>query len=1286
MMSALTTSRRSMRSGPKRGGIIVVSGDLSLRARVAQVAICGGYRVQVAESVTYARQIGLDRVGLAIFAMNGTGERNAAAIAELRKEVGSVLVVANGGQLGQEVIDVSNDRHLLDRIADALIEEPPLQVVEPLVEFAGYHLDLADHSLKNPAGKEIPLTRNEFGLLRAFVQRQGRVLSRAQLMQVLAGRDCEVYDRSVDMLVMRLRRKIELDAKRPNFILTLPGSGYRFAVAVNVIGQTTARDQTGAALLQEAPRMSERRYITALAAELVPVDGAELPSDPEDLRALIEAFRRHAAAVLIRHGASISESRGRQIVAYFGFPLEHEHAAERAISAGIALAKSVPETSVEPQCRFMIRVGVSSGLVVAESSGEIVGETPAHAARICELAGRGQIFVAGETRHRVGALFTSRCLPLTGSADRAITCEIYEIVGRSAFASRSEVLFLSQLTPLVGRESELALLTSAWRQAKSGEGRLVLVSGEPGIGKSRLLIGLEEAIADELLIRWHYFCSPLHGDTALHPVIARMEREADFVRGESDEARLRKLEALLEPAHTGPEEFALISAMLSVPTGDRCSVLDLTPRQRKQRTFAALHDRVVRVARQAPVLMLAEDAHWADPSSLELLDGFVQRLSQLPVLLVLSHRPEFKPPWIGLPGVSLISLGRLNGRHSAALAAQVSGGRFLGRALQTRIVEQADGVPLLIEELTKSVLDLPTDEIGNHPTIPIPSTLSAAMMARLDRLPIAKQVAQVGAVVGREFSPALLAAAAFPLSAAQIQQGLDELLNSGLIGRHGTPPDYVFFFKHALIQDAAYSTLLREHRRDLHGKIAEALGKQLPSIVETEPEVLARHFAEAGLREEAARLWATAGKRSLARSAPIEAVAQLKRALALIEGLPETKELRREAISLQTALMTTLYLVKGYAATEAKAALECARALLARAESLGEPSENPLALFAILTGLWTTNYIAFNGDAQVEFASQLLLLAEKQENVDVTITGYLNMGVTMSAMGSLDKADRYFDQAFALFPRANSHTLIALTGFDYRHPALASSAIRLWLSGYPATALSHCEKAIGCARTTGHVGTLLMTMTTALIVQILSGRYLAAIATADEIEASSNEKELAFFLWPAKMARGAVAALEGNASAAVEIIISADQIARQTGTTLWAPRKKTLLAGAYARLGQFDLARACISEALEAVVRTKETWFEAEIHRVAGEIELASPERNAAESQKRFERALYVARVQNARSLELRAATSLARLWRENGALLEARELLGSIYGWFTEGFETQDLKEAKALLTELAI
>ena len=856
---------------------------------------------------------------------------------------------------------------------------------------------------------------------------------------------------------------------------------------------------------------------------------------------------------------------------------------------------------------------------------------------------------------------------------------------------RFEALHASGLTELVGRDEELELLQRRWSKAKTGEGQVVLLSGEAGIGKSRLTAALLERLATEPHTRLRYFCSPQHTDSAFYPIISQMERAAGFVHDDIPQARLDKLDMMLAQTSTSKQDAALFAEMLSLPNDGRYPAIDLAPEQRRQRTLEALTTQVAKLASQRPVLMIFEDAHWTDPTSLEAFGRTVDQIKTLPAVLIVTFRPEFNAPWAGRSYVTSVALNRLGGRETAAIIARLVGNKELPSDVMAEIVERTDGIPLFVEEMTKAVLEADSEGAARRtvaavpsPTLAVPASLQASLMARLDRLGPAKEMAQIGAAIGREFSHALLAAVVHKPE-AELTSALDRLIAAGLLFRQGVPPRATYLFKHALVQDAAYGTLLREPRRALHARIAETLESQFPEIAEHQPELLGRHCTEAGQIEKAASFWGKAGQRSLARSALIEAAEQLTRALDQIATLPGTEALRREQIKLQVALANTLMHTKGYAAQETKAALDQARLLIEQAEALGDSPEDPLLLFSILYGFWAANFLAFNGDALRELAMQFLALAEKQRATGARMIGHRLMGTSLLYTGDIVKGRAHFDQAIAIHDPSQHRPLATRFGQDVGVVILSLRSWALWSLGYPEAALTDAEHALKDAREVGQAATLMYALSFTLWTNIFCGNYATAAAQAQELAALAEEKDAMFWKALGMMDQGCVLALTGKASDAVRMITSGITAWRSTGSTLNIPSFLPHLATAYVELGQFDDARRCIGEAMKAVETTKERWWEAEVCRTAGEIARKSPEPAAAKTEAYFERALAVARQQQAKSWELRAAMSMARLWRDEGKRDEARDLLAPVYGWFTEGFDTRDLKDAKALLDELA-
>jgi predicted ATPase len=548
--------------------------------------------------------------------------------------------------------------------------------------------------------------------------------------------------------------------------------------------------------------------------------------------------------------------------------------------------------------------------------------------------------------------------------------------------SRFEALHASGLTELVGREEEIEILLRRWSKAKTGEGQVVLLSGEAGIGKSRLTAALMEGLAGEPHTRLRYFCSPQHTDSALYPIIGQIERAAGLAHGDAAQVKLDKLDAVLAQTSTSTQYAALFAEMLSLPNDGRYPALDLAPEQRRQRTLEALVSQIETLTRQNPLLMIFEDAHWVDPTTLELFGRIVGRIPTLRVLLIVTFRPEFEPPWVGRPYVTTLTINRLGERDISAMIDRVVGNKLLPANIRQDIIERTDGIPLFVEEITKAVLEAGSEGAAQQtaaaipsPALAVPASLQASLMARLDRLGPAKEIAQIGAAIGREFSHALLAAVVGNPE-KELDPALDRLIQSGLLFRQGVPPHATYLFKHALVQDAAYGMLLREPRRALHARITETLESQFTEIAENQPELLARHCTEAGQIEKAVGLWGKAGQRSMRRSASVEAIEQFTRALAQIATLPSTPWLRREEIKFQAALITPLVHVKGWGAPEVKAASERARFLIEQAEARGEPPEDPQLLFLVLA--FGLSFVAFNGDVTPGLAAQFLELAEKK--------------------------------------------------------------------------------------------------------------------------------------------------------------------------------------------------------------------------------------------------------------------------------------------------------------------
>jgi class 3 adenylate cyclase/predicted ATPase len=1036
---------------------------------------------------------------------------------------------------------------------------------------------------------------------------------------------------------------------------------------------------------------AERRQLTVMFCDLVGSTPLSTRFDPEDLREIIGAYHHCVADTVARFGGFVAKYMGDGVLIYFGYPEAHEDDAERAARAGLAVIDAVGRLATQEPLN--VRIGIATGLVVvgdligagAAQERGVVGETPNLAARLQALARPGTLVVADSTRRQIGTLFEIEDLgpqPLAGFGEPQ---RAWRVVGESGVVSRFEALRLGT-TPLVGRDEELDLLLRRWQQAKSGQGRVVLVSGEPGIGKSRLTAALSERIQTEPHTRLRYFCSPHDQDSALYPFIGQLERAAGFTRDDTATTKLDKLEALLGDG-TEPGDLSLIAEMLSLSGGERFAPLDLSPQRRKERTLAALLRQLQALARRQPILMIFEDLHWIDPTSRELLDLTVEKITGLPVLLVATYRPEFQPPWVGGSQVTVIALNRLGRSEGATLVHRLAGNLgALPPDVVGEIVERTDGVPLFVEELTKAVVEAGADRgyasISGvtASSLAVPATLQASLLGRLDRLgPAAKTVAQVGAAIGRDFSYELLSAAA-QIAEPELQEALRRLVEAGLVFQRGVPPAAEYLFKHALVQDTAYSTLLRGPRYALHRRIAEALEQRFPDLIETRPEILAHHYGEAAITDKAITYWHLAGKLSVAKSAVHEAVAQLRRGLSLLDGLAETRERHQLELDIHVTLTQALMAGKGYANPETVAVLERANRLVTETASVGSPLH-----FSVLYGLWLFDFNRGAIAAAVEHATTFLSFAQSQPSSGPLLVGHRILGHSLIFGGDYRTALAHLETATSLH-RPNEHRDSAFHyGQDIGVSAFVMLSWALWHCGYPDQSARTLDRALACSRELGHAHTLAHVLGSGGMAAVFARDVATVHAYGTDCVAIASEHGFAHWAARGRILRGWADAQKGEATTAIARIRDGLGAAEATGAGVATPLYLTLLAEVLALAGKNEEGLATLDDALATAAVSGETGWDAEIHRLCGELTARLPYPDPAKAEDSFCTALAIAREQGTRGYELRAATSLARLWREQGRWGEARDLLAPLYGWFTEGFDTTDLKDAKRLLDELA-
>ncbi len=1028
---------------------------------------------------------------------------------------------------------------------------------------------------------------------------------------------------------------------------------------------------------------AERRQLTVMFCDLVGSTALSTRLDPEDLRELIGDYPRAVADTVGHFDGFVAKYMGDGVLVYFGYPQAHEDDAERAVRAGLAVIDAVGRlATTEP---LNVRLGIATGLaVVGDLIGEgaaqergVVGETPNLAARLQALAAPNTLVIGEATRRQIGGLFDLADLGPQALAGFAEPQPAWRVIGESGMLSRFEALRSGE-TPLVGREEEVELLIRRWQQAKSGEGRVVLISGEPGIGKSRLTAALSEHIETEPHTRLRYFCSPHHQDSALYPFIAQLERAAGFARDDAVEAKLGKLRALLAPGTRDDDDIALLSELLSLPSS--AADLNLSPQRKREKLFEALLGQLEAEARHRPVLMVFEDAHWIDPTSREFLDLTVDRVRRLPVLLTITFRPEFQPPWGGRSHVTSLALNRLDERDGEALVQTLAGNAALTADIIAEIVERTDGVPLFVEELTKAVLESAAqgDRVAavlgtaSLAALSVPATLHASLMARLDRLgPAAKEIAQIGAVLGREFTYELMDHVA---ARPDLDVALGQLGDAGLLFCRGVPPQSSYLFKHALVQDAAYSTLLRGRRQELHARVAAALEEHFSDLVERQPELLAHHLTAAGNTERAVDQWLKAGQLAASRSAHFEAIAHFRRGLSLLGSLPETEERDQQEIALQLGTGLSSLTAKGLGSPEAAEAYT-------RARDVCEKINDADRLFVALWNLWLTTAMR-DIDAARPLSNQLLILTKTEDDSALRLQAHHSAwftrfyaGEPAPAYGHCAEGRRLYD-----FERHRSHAFL-YGGHDPGVCAHLNGAWLEWLLGYPDKALASVDCGVRLGERLAHPLSLHQAFFYGAVLHLFRREPQMVLPYVRAGEVVATEQRVALYMEPEILRSGAI--LDQGAVREAAASLGESLAERQAiGRRLHGPYQLALLSEGLARAGDRDGAVAALAEAEAAIETSGQRWWEAEIHRLRGMLLLSS--QRFTECEASFERALDVARQQQARSLELRAATSLARLWGEQRRRAEAGNLLAPVYGWFTEGFDTADLKEAKALLDEL--
>ena len=1026
----------------------------------------------------------------------------------------------------------------------------------------------------------------------------------------------------------------------------------------------------------------ERRQLSVMLCDLVDSTPLSTRLDPEELSEVIRTYQARAAAAIGSYGGYIARYVGDGILSYFGWPESKEADAERAVRAALAVVSAFTEAPVRNEM-LQVRVGVATGTVVvgepigsgASAQQTAIGVTPNLAARLEGIAGPNGVVIDAVTRRLIGDWFSCEDLGALTLKGFDAPVQAWRVLAERPVEDRFTALHSAQLVSLVDRDEELALLRRRWEQVKAGQGQLVLLTGEPGIGKSRLVAELRTRLRHEARITLRYFCSPHHQASPLYPLVANLQYEAGIAARDAPEEKLRKLEVVMSRTYSPAAEVALIADLLGIPTSDPYPKLDLSPQRKKEKTFEATTRQMAALAQLNPLLLVVEDVHWADPSTVELLDRVIGLLPNMRILLIVIYRSEYSPPWVGQANTTLIALSRLNRRDATQLATQVMTGSYLRSMMIERIVTQSDGVPLFIEELTKSMVESVESIATGRSLPPVPETLQALLTARLDRLPAAKRVAQAAAAIGRDFSRTLLAAI-LPISDEQLAVGLDELVGAGLASRRGELPDVVYTFKHALVQEAIYDSLLRRRRAEIHARLV-AVAESDVSLGISEPGLLGYHCAQAGLLAKAASYYRIAGGRSAERAAVAETRAYLDRGLEVVANLPEGPDRHHLEAELLIALGRILMAARGSNDPDTRSAIQRAVAVCRK---LGDPE-------LLARSLYSLGIVA---ESRVELAEaeaigeELRALAVASDNVGIAIAARVRLGILRYYRGQFAAARDHFSEALELSDAGTPELRDIAIAPDPPYAA-AFLSVALAHLGSIGEAMSYGKSAVDRSARLGPSSPALP-----LILSVWA-RILEVVRDIEQcgecsrlLVALCEEQGYAHLLTVGQCELGWVVAMQGDIDRGKALLLEGIAASRSMGSRLRPEAGKYLLADVLALSGQHDEALAVIDEVLAFSRATQACWMDAELHRKKAESILARNQTDEASAQREFCLALDVAREQSAKLFELRTATCLARLWLRQGKFREAHDLLRPICTELSQGVDFPDLLDARSLLEQL--
>jgi class 3 adenylate cyclase/tetratricopeptide (TPR) repeat protein len=1084
--------------------------------------------------------------------------------------------------------------------------------------------------------------------------------------------------------------------------VSVAGHRLRILKAAKALGSaegTTTSHSPGEPLSAQTPvpgSEAEHRQLTVMFCDLADSTALAGRLDTEIFRDVILAYQQACTRSVERYEGYVARFFGDGMLVYFGYPHAHEDDAERAIHAGLEVLREMDAVGEEQRrtrdIELSVRIGIATGPVVvgdivgegASQESTVLGETPNLAARLQALAGGNQIVVAPATHRLAGGAFEYQDLGPQSLKGIDEPVNAWQVVGTQDQGSRFEAAHGKHLAPLIGRDEERDMLLRRWRLAADGAGQVVLVSGEAGIGKSRLARGLREHLADQPHTVLNYQCSPYHVSSALHPIINQLERAAGFSSEDAPESKLDKLEHLLGQSSDQFEHAAcLLAALLGLPGAERYGSVDLTPEQQKDQTLVVLVEQLEGLASRRPVLMVFEDMHWVDPTTLELLDLMVDRIPAHPVLALLTHRPDLTPTWTGEAHVTSIALTKLGPENCTSLVSAVTGDRALPDEVLREIVKKTDGVPLFVEELTKTVIEsgMLRAETARYvldqplPALAIPATLQDSLMARLDRLASVKDIAQIGAVIGREFGHQLLEAVA-GLSPSVLSDGLAKLAEAGLVFRRGTPPHASYLFKHALIQDTAYASLLKSRRQQLHGKIASVLETRFPALTGSQPELAAHHLGQAGLTARAIEYWQRASALARSRSAMHEAYSHLGTALAAQKTLPQTDENRRLRLDLLIERITPIIAVKSYSSPEMAELYEDAMSVY---RTIGDDTPQ---IFPIIYAGWAYELTVGRTTEALERAREFLTSAERQRARIPTLMGRRLCGAVMVMDRAAVEGCRYLEQVLEELDEELSDQIGFVFGQDMLAAANTYYAFGLCALGKFEQARQRMESALDraarlenpltIAYVNGHVGLLFAEMRD-------DAGLTRCIAT---MESTLGEHPMPIWVLSLEYLRGVKALVEERNDTAAALIENSMTTSERLGFGYWRATSEGSLARARLAQAQHERALECVSRGLAAIDRGADAWIEPELYRIRGDI-LAAWGQPRAEIEDSYQEAISKAGTYPHRLYELRAALGLARHWEADGRVEESMELLDSVCASIPQPGDIREMRTAREMLSE---